>query len=184
MIIAKTRSIVLVLAVLLLISSAIAGVYTQASKTQKERKTYPRTYQPAKVTTAPNVVSRIKGLEISGVNLINQGTPEAAVEIHVINTRDEAVMAVDFIAGKNADTSGIAIDGLLEEDNPRVIIPPHSLKSFTWHLGGIFEGHTIFLAVAIFADGKEEGDKDHLDGLKESRRRHQQRQRAQKGGPK
>ncbi len=179
----RIHSTVVVLAVLFLISSTVPGVDTQEPKTQKNEKTYGRVYDPAKVTTAPKVVSKIPGLEISSVNLIDQGTPEAAIEIHVTNTRNEAVMAVDFITSKNGDSMGQAYDGLLEEDNPRIVIPPNTLKTFTFYLGGFFEGEPINLEAAIFSDGKEEGAKRFLNGLKADRRHSQQSKRPQKGGP-
>ena len=90
--------------------------------------------------------------------------------------RDKAVMALDFVAGKD-DYSALGVDGLLMEDGPVVIIPPHTLKTFTWFLGEIKEGETIVLASAVFADGKEEGDKRSLDGMKIHRRHFQQNQR-------
>ncbi len=185
----KTHRSLLLLSVFVLLSSALAtGVYTQASKSQKKQKDHPRTYEATKVTAAPEVRSAIKGLDISKVSLINQGTPEAAIDIDVINNRDEDVMAVDFIAGVGKSTSGgFAMDGLLFEDNPLVIIPRHSLRTFTWYLGSILEGETPFLAVAIFSDGKEEGDKESLDRLKKSRVHHQEKWRKEKaknGGPK
>jgi len=121
------------------------------------------------------------------VSLINEGTSEAAVVIDVTNQRNEDVMAVDFVAGIGKSTSGgITMDGLLIEDNPQVIIPRHSLKTFTWHLGEILEGETIVLAVAIFSDGKEEGDKQFLNGLKKDRIKYQENRRKEKarnGGP-
>jgi hypothetical protein len=162
----------------------VAGVYTQASKSQKKQTDYRRTYDPAKVTSAPHVISKIKGIDITTVALIDQGTPQAAVSIDVTNNRDAAVMALDFVSGKN-EYSGLRIDGLLLEENPTVIIPPHTLKTFTWSLGEIMEGQTVFLAAAVFADGKEEGDKRSLDGLKVHRRHFQQNQRegkAKNGG--
>jgi hypothetical protein len=126
------------------------------------------------------VISGIQGLEITSVSLINQGTPEAALNIDVTNKRNEAVMALDFIAG-GSTYSGLRIDGLLQEGSSLVIIPPHSLKTFTWGLGGIMEGQTVTLAAAVFADGKEEGDKWVLDGIKKSRDKFQEKQRAEKG---
>jgi len=129
-------------------------------------------------------MSKVKGLEINGVRLLNQGTPQASVAIDVINNRDSAVMCIDFASGQK-EYSALGIDGLLDENNPRVVIPSHTLQTFTWSLGEIMKGHTIFLASAIFADGKEEGDKRSLDGIKVHRRTFQQRQRegkAKSGG--
>lgn len=176
----------LLITTLLVFSVAIAaGVYTQASKSQKKQTDSRTTYEPTTVTVAPEVKSSIKGLEISGVTLINQGTPAASIAIDVINQRDEAVMALDFIACKG-DRSGMAMDGLLEEGSPLVIIPPHSLRTFNWGVGGILKGTTVFLAAAVFSDGKEEGDKTSLAGIEIGRQQYQQRRREQKaknGGP-
>ena len=101
------------------------------------------------------------------------------LDIDVTNKRDEDVMALDFIAGTNT-YSGLAMDGLLEENAPRVIIPRQSLKTFTWHLGSIMEGETIYIAAAIFSDGMEEGDRGFFDGIKKSRIKYQEKQRVEK----
>lgn len=176
----KTLSRWFLLSTTLLLSSVIAvGIYTRASNHQKRQKEHPRTYKAAEVTAAPEVTSAVKGLEISGVTLINQGKPEAAVAIDVTNKRDEDVMALDFIAGKTT-YSGLRIDGLLQEDNPLVIIPRHSLKTFTWSLGAIMERETISLAAVVFADGNEEGDKRSLHGIKKAREKFQQKRREAK----
>jgi hypothetical protein len=171
---------------LLILSTAILIAYSRTSRSQKKPRDSARAYDAAKVTVAPQVVSKVKGLEISSVTLINQGTPQAALVIAVINQREEAVMALDFVSRAGPDSGGIALDGLSDPANPRTIIPPHSLKTFTWFLGEIFESDDISLAAAIFADGKEEGDKESLDGIKIERKNSQQKHRAEKvknGGP-
>ena len=169
------------LSTFLVLSSVIAaGVYTRTSNSQKKTKGYGRTYDAAKVSAAPEVVSNIDRLEITSVSLINEGTPEAALTIDVTNKRNEDVMALDFIAGKSGNSSGLRFDGLLQEDYPLVIIPRHSLKTFTWSLGAIMEGETVSLAAAVFADGKEEGDKRALYALKKARAKFQQSRREEK----
>jgi hypothetical protein len=181
----RTLRKLLLTSTLLILSSVIAtGVYTQASKSQKKEPARRPTYDAAKVTTPPEVRSKVKGVEIVGFRLVNQGTPEAVLSIDVTNNRDEAVMALDFVSGKN-DYSGLSVDGLLQEGNPMVVIPPHTLKTFTWFLGEIMEGETVFLAAAVFSDGKEEGDKRSLDGMRIHRQHSQQNQRdakAKNGG--
>ena len=185
----RTLRRLLIIGTLIILSTVVAaGVYTRASKSQKKqtRDNYPHTYKPTSVTVAPEVKSSIKGLEITEVNLINQGTPAASIAIDVTNQRDEAVMALDFISCKGGDRGGIAMDGLLEEGNPHVIIPPHSLQTFNWGVGGIFEGTTVYLAAAVFSDGKEEGDQHSLTGIKLGRQQYQQQRREEKaknGGP-
>jgi hypothetical protein len=173
------RRLFLLITLLVFCSVIAVGIYTQTSKSQKKSKDHPRTYEAAKVTDLPAVISGIKGLEITSVSLINQGTPEAALNIDVTNKRNEDVMALDFIAGKNT-YSGLRMDGLLEEGNARVVIPRHSLKTFTWSLGSILEGQTISLAAAVFSDGKEEGERWALEGIKKSRIKFQEKQRAEK----
>lgn len=174
------RRILLLITFLVLSSAIAAGVYTRSSQSQKKAKGYGRTYDAAKVSAAPEVVSNIDRLEISGVSLINEGTPEAAIAIDVTNKRNEDLMALDFIAGKSGDYSGLRFDGLLQEHDPIVIIPRHSLKTFTWYLGSIMEGETVSLAVAVFADGKEEGDPRALHALKKARANFQQSRREEK----
>ena len=166
----------LTICTILAIASAIAaGVFTNTQDSQNKPKPV-RTYKPERIVTAPKVVSKIKDLEIAGVSLVNQGTKEAALSIDVINNRDHVVMVLDFSSGKS-DYSALSFDGLLEEGHSVVIIPPHTLKTFTWFVGEIIENETVFLAAAIFADGKEEGDKRSLDGIKVHRRNFQQKQR-------
>lgn len=176
----KTIRRLILLSTMLVFSSAIAvRVYTHAPRYQTKQKGHARTYEAAKVTSVPQVISKIKDLEISGVRLINEGKPEAALAIDVTNKRDDAVMALDFVAGKN-QYSGLRIDGLLQEDSVVTIIPPHFLKTFTWSLSEIMEGQTVFLASAVFANGREEGDKRSLDGMKVHRRHFQQNLRDEK----
>ena len=175
------RKLFLISTLLVLSSAIAAGVYTRASKSEKKQKDHPHTYDASEVIDPPKVISAVKGLDISAVSLIDQGTPYAAINIDVINQRDEDVMAVDFVAGVGKSSSGgIAMDGLLFEDDPLVIIPRHSLKTFTWHLGEILEGETVVLAVGIFSDGKEEGDKGSVDRLKKSRMLNRERYRKEK----
>lgn len=168
---------VLVVALTLFAISLLGFAVLSKTLRQKPRKENHPTYDAATVTVAPEVVSKIKGLEISGVTLINQGRPDAALAIDVTNNRDEAVMVLDFVAGGDQLASGLGIDGLLEEGQAQIIIPPHTLKTFTWFVSEIIEGHTVFLAAAVFSDGKEEGDKRSLDGLRIQRQHFQQRQR-------
>ena len=168
---------VLALSVLLSLASVIGAVVVYSRTFQQVTKVY----QPALVKEAPPVVSSIEGLQITEVRLVNQGTAQAAIEIDVTNNRDSAVMGLDFIWRHKRDSGGLAIDGLLEEDNPRVVIPPYTLKTFTWYLGEIPQGKTVFLASAIFADGKEEGDHRSLEGIKKDRIQHQLKKKAQNG---
>lgn len=166
---------VLALSVLLSMASVVGGVVYSRSFQQE-----PRVNRPALVKEAPHVLSSIEGLQITEVRLVNQGTAQAAIEIDVTNNRDSSLMGLDFIWRHSHDTGGVAIDGLLEEGNPRVVIPPHTLKTFTLSLGEIPQNETVFLGSAIFADGKEEGDQRSLEGIKKDRIEYQLKKKAQK----
>ena len=176
----KLRRAALFVMAAMILATAIVVAVTRTSKSQRTPNQSRGVYEAAKVTAPLEVISKIKGLEISGVTLINQGTPQAALVIEVINHRNEAVMALDFLSGAGSTTGGIAMDGLRDADNPLVIIPPQSLKTFEWNLGSILEGGTVRLAAAIFSDGKEEGDKGSLEGIKARRTHSQQKQLAEK----
>jgi len=182
----RLRGAALFVMAAMILATAIAVAFTRTSRSQKTPDKWGRVYDAAKLTAPLPVISKIKGLEISGVSLINQGTPQATLVIEVINHRDEAVMALDFVSGEGSTTGGIAMDGLLDADNPLVIIPPHSLKTFEWNLASILEGGAVRLAAAIFSDGKEEGAKQSLEGIKQSRDHYQKKKLAEKaknGGP-
>lgn len=69
---------------------------------------------------------------MTGINDILVGNFKILCTIRQIPSRFEAVVALDFIAGRS-NYSGLRIDGLLQEDNPLVIIPPHSLKTLRGH---------------------------------------------------
>jgi hypothetical protein len=174
-------------ALLVLCSVLAAVVYTQTSKTQKQPKDQTRAWQVEKVTAAPEVKSAVKGLEISAVRLMNEGTPTVQILIDVINHRDEDVMFVDFVCGIGKSTSGgVGRDGLYDENNPVVIIPRHSLKTLEFFLNSFMEGEPIVLAVAAFSDGKEEGEPRSLDNYKRGRIIDQEKRRKEKarnGGP-
>lgn len=173
----KWNKTILTGAILLSMASVI-GAITYSKSVRQEQK--PTTfYQANAVTEAPPVISKVKGLEITSTRLVNQGTPQASVEIDVTNNRDSDVMSIDLMSGKD-DYSALRIDGLLEESAPEIVIPRHSLKTFSWGLSMIMSGETVFLAAAVFSDGKEEGDKRSLNGIKIHRRNYQQKQREAK----
>ena len=165
---------VLALAVLLSLASVVGGVVYSRNFRQE-----PKVSWPALVKEAPPVVSNIEGLQITEVRLVNQGTPQAAIQIDVTNNRDSAVMGLDFIWKNNEVSGGNAMDGLLEEGNPRGVIPPHTLKTFTVFLGEVLQNEPVFLGSAIFADGKEEGDQRSLEGIRQRRIQNQLKKKAQ-----
>jgi hypothetical protein len=94
----------------LILATAIVVAITRTSRSQKKPNETARAYEAAKVTAAPQVTSKVKDLEITGVTLSNEGTPDAALVIEVTNHRDQAVMAIDFVATAGSTTSGLGMD--------------------------------------------------------------------------
>ncbi len=184
----KRLTRLILISTLVVLSSVLAAVvYTQTSKTQKQTKDQIRAWEVEKVKVAPEVKSAVKGLEISSVRLMNEGTPTVQILIDVINHRDEDVMFVDFVCGIGKSSSGgVGRDGLDDEDNPVVIIPRHSLMTLDFYLNSFVEGEPIVLAVAAFSDGKEEGEPRSLDTYKRRRiieRENKRKEKAKNGGP-
>lgn len=174
------RSVFIAAFVFAIASLSIVASYGTSKQDQRPKADQP-TNRPEQVTQAPQVISKIKGLVISGVELINQGTAQASIVIDVMNNRDEGVMFLDFVSRDHDFSGGQAIDGLLDENHPIVVIPPHSLKSFTMNVGEIVKGAPLVLTAASFSDGKEEGDKRSLAGIHKTRETH--REKVKNGDP-
>jgi hypothetical protein len=153
------------------------------SKIKQEPKHQSRVValKPERVTTLPAVFSKVKELKVAGVTLLNQGTPQAAVAIDVINNSDDAVISLEFTTGDANDWSGLGIDGFEDPDNPQVAIPTHSLKTFTWFLGEVLEGYPIVISGASFANGTDDGDSRSLDIMRKDRERNRAK-KAKKAG--
>jgi len=153
----KARRIIIFSIAMLAISAALAiGVY---SKMQKKRSL---AYDAAtvKASNLPEVISGVKDLQIAGVKLVDEGLPTAHLDIDVVNNSDEPCYAIDFIARGKTDVSSIGMNGYYDDpDNPRVVIAPHQIRTFTVFLGAMLEGPPIVINAARFAT-KDEGE-DH-----------------------
>jgi hypothetical protein len=173
---------VLALGVLLSVTSVLAaveysGTVAGQSKETTQQKKNPKktkTYIAETVTEAPLVKSKVKDLEIVEVKIEDQGTPNALLVISFVNNSDSAVVSFEFVSGNKHESISKGVDALMFEDSSGfVAVPPHSLTTFSVSVSNIMEGETLFLAAAIFADGREEGDKDRVEGIKSGRKNFQ-----------
>lgn len=181
MIKARRRRLIFFAAAMLLTASAVSlGVFNKITQEPKQQR-HVTALRAERVTTLPAVVSKVKDLQVAGATLLNQGTPQAAVAIDIVNNSDEAVISLEITAGDANDWSGLGIDGLEDPDKPQVAIPPHSLKTFTWYLGEVLEGFPIVITGATFANGTEDGDARSLAIMRKDRERNRA-QRASKVG--
>ena len=89
----RGRRLVLLSLTLLLVLSVVMAALS-------ERKQQPKSADNAvvmkaeRVTDVPPVTSKVKALQIAGVSIVRQGTPQAALAIDVINNSDSPVISL------------------------------------------------------------------------------------------
>lgn len=179
---ARRRRLIFFAAAIVLTASVVSlGVFSKRRQEPKQKKG-PTALKAERVTTLPAVFSRVKNLQVAGATLLNQGTPNAAVAIDIINNSDQPVISLEITTGDDNDWSSLGIDGLEDPDKPQVAIPPHSLKTFKWYLGEVLEGYPIVITGASFADGTEDGDARTLYTMHKDRERNRAQKAAKKVG--
>ncbi len=170
-------------AILLTATVVGAAVFSKLRQPPTQKK-HAVTLKAERVTTTPTVISKVKNLDVVGVEILRQGTPGASVAIRMMNKSDLPLMTLYISSGDNDDFSNLGIDGLADPDNPEVLIPPHGLKTFEWELGSILEGYPIVVSAAGFADGVEDGEPRSLEIMHHDRERAKaNRDAARKGEP-
>ena len=178
----RGRRLVLLSLTLLLVLSVVMAALS-------ERKQQPKSADNAvvmkaeRVTDIPPVTSKVKALQIAGVSIVRQGTPQAALAIDVINNSDSPVISLEITSGDAKDFTSLGIDGFANPDAPIAQIQPHSLKTFEWALSSILSGRPITLSAATFANGKEEGDARALEIIHKDRAKSKAKRQAQKQEP-
>lgn len=117
--ISKRKWIFLSAATLITVSIVTAGVFSA-------RRQRPNQKPQKQVVALPPVVSDVPKLKIANFSVKNAGTPDAIAVIEILNTSHLAVMSVEISTKNNAGDSGaVGDEGLLDPDNPRVVIPPY-----------------------------------------------------------
>ena len=132
------------------------------------------------VTALPEIISHVPKLRVSNVTVTDLGTPEASAAIEILNTSHLAVMSVDISTKNNGNSGGISVDGLLDPDNPQVVIAPFGTITLHMSFTEMIPNAPLAISAAEFADGTSEGDKAALRELRAARKRWQTLQRAEK----
>jgi hypothetical protein len=173
-------------ALTLLISLSVGVVVLSKKKQEpKIQKHAATTFKAELANSLPQVSSRVKGLEIAGVSIINQGTSKAALAINIVNKSDDPVVSLEITSGDANDFSNLGLDGLGDPLHPQVQIEPHTLKTIEWRLAEILEGYPVVISAATFGNGKEEGDSRDIEMMRHDRVRSQTKREAasKKEGP-
>ena len=119
----RTRSIFFSAAILITASVVAVAVFSKMRQEPKQQRRV-TALKAERVTTLPAVISKVKDLQVAGATLLNQGTPQAAVAIDIVNNSDQPVISLEIMAGDDNDWSSLGIDGLEDPDKPQVAIPP------------------------------------------------------------
>ena len=165
-----SRLILFAAAILMTASVVALAVFNKVRQEPKQR-TPPTTHKAERVTTAPQVFSKVKDLEVAGVAILRQGTPKAAIAIDIVNKRDQPVVTLELSSGDNDDFANLGLDGLADPLNPQGLIPPHSLKTIEWAMGEILKGYPVVISAATFGDGKEDGEARGIELMRHDRKR-------------
>jgi hypothetical protein len=90
-------------------------------------------------------------------------------------------MAVDLVAGEGAVTK----NGLTDEDNPIVVIPPHGTTTIEMGFGAMTPGAPLVVSAVTYDDGTDEGDEKSTRAMHMVRRRDRERKlrKQQEGVP-
>lgn len=133
-----------------------AGVFS--AKTQQPRKQWPT--EP-RVTSMPQVFSKVKNLEVVRAWIEDPGTPAVRAVVEIRNNSDKAVMAVDLVSGEG----GVTKNGLTDDEHPIVVIEPHGTTTIFMTFGSMTFGAPLVVSAVTYADGTEEGEEASLKSM-------------------
>lgn len=130
----------------------------------------------------PELISKVKKLEIINVTVKREGEANPAVTIEVKNNSDLAVIYFALTNGSvTTDEYGVARNGLDDLDNPKVVIEPHGTATIDMPLSNLDARYPIVLSAAVFADNSEDGVESVLRHMRAVRARDKARREAEKG---
>ena len=168
----RKRRFYFLLAAAMAVTALVVSVVVMSAKRQEPKQQHPKDW----LVSTPPVSSKVKDLEIINATIVSTGD-EPGVAFEIRNNSDRGVMAVRITCGEG----GISKDGLEDEDNPVVIIEPHStLKAVMYD--ELTRDAPIVISSATFADGSEEGSESSVKLMQRLRARDRAKHKAQKEG--
>jgi hypothetical protein len=109
----------------------------------------------------PPVYSIVPTVSVISAKIIEADTPSPRVSVEVRNNSDKAIMAVDLVAGEGAITK----NGLTDEDNPIVVIPPYGTTTIEMTFGAMTPGAPLVVSAVTYEDGTDEGDEKSIRAM-------------------
>jgi hypothetical protein len=167
--------VVLVVGTLALIVASVAGAL--AGKKMGRQRPAPIRNQ---LKTLPPVSSKIPNIEVLNASLKwpEQSDAEATVEVRNNSYRD--ITAITLTCGEG----GVMTNGLVDPDNPHVVIPAYGTKTLEMNLSEMTPGCSLMVSGVTYGDGGEEGLPETLASMHSIRARDKAEQEAKKGANK
>ena len=119
----------------------------------------------------PPVYSIVNTVTVVSVKVIDADTSVPSVSVEVRNNSDKAIMAIDLVAGEGAVTK----NGLTDEDNPIVVIPPHGTTTIEMTFSAMTPGAPLVVSAVTYEDGTDEGDEKSIRAMHMVRKRDRER---------
>ena len=168
----------LFLIALSLFTAIIVGSVVFSAKRQQAQKKWPD--QP-RVTSMPEVLSKVKTVEIVRTWIEDPDTPHASAAVEVRNNSRKDIMAVDLVCGDG----GVTKNGLTDEDHPIVVIKPGDTTTLKMNFGEMTFGAPLVISGVVYGDGTEEGDPRSLKTIRQIREHDRKaKEEREKGAPK
>lgn len=146
----------------IVLAATVVGSAVFSAKRQQPQKKWP---DQQRVTTMPEVLSRVKTVEIVRTWIEDPNTPHASAALEVRNNSRKDIMAVDLVSGDG----GVTRNGLTDEDHPIVVIKPGDTTTLKMNFGEMTFGAPLVISSVVYGDGTEEGDERSLKTIRQIR---------------
>lgn len=107
----------------------------------------------------PEVISKVRDLEVISTIIKREGTPSSVVAIEIRNNSDKPIIAIAIESGDAKDSSGISTEGFKSGDEPAsVVLQPQGTIIMEMPVSNLLPGKPLKIAGVMYADGTEDGD--------------------------
>jgi hypothetical protein len=124
----------------------------------------------------PQVISKVKTLEVKSVSIIRAGEPSAQVAVEIYNNSDKPIISVMMQTGRQGNTAGVSTDGFSSTSgSPEVVLQPYGTITMRMPVSYMRSEKVIRVAAVMYADGTTEGEpsaKETTEGFKQRAEKH------------
>lgn len=160
----KMKAVVFLGAASLLATSLVAAAIVPSKRLDRA----PAQESRSPTNTLPQIIRKVKDLEIVTASIKDQGKPNASAVFKIENNSDKAVTAFTLTFG----SASVSQEGGMDADEPEAVIKPHGTTTLEIPLSNFMKDEPLIIAAVLYADGTEDGQEAVLEW------RHEQRARA------